>query len=225
MINVLVVDDDVSLNKAISSFLLRRDYNVVSVYSGEEAFEAFENNSFNLVITDIMMSDGDGFELAEGIRSFDKELPIMFISAREDFKAKEKGYALGIDDYMVKPINPEELYLRVEALLRRARIRKSRRIEIGNLILDEDEHSCSYKGEDISLTVREFNIIYKLLSYPRKTFTRQQLMNEFWSLDSTSGQRTVDVYMTKLRDKLSEVKEIEIKTVHSLGYKVVIIEN
>lgn len=179
-------------------------------------------NLFDIIISDIMMPQIDGYEFARTVREMNQEIPILFMTAREDFESKRKGFGAGIDDYMVKPIDLNELALRIEALLRRAKIAANRKISIGKLVLDMEEHSA-YIGEDeISLTVREFNILYKLLSYPKKTFTRSQLMDEFWDVESAAGPRVVDVYMTKLRDKFKECKDFEIVTVHGLGYKAVI---
>jgi len=144
------------------------------------------------------------------------------MTARDDFTAKQRGYRAGIDDYMVKPVDLDELLLHIEALLRRAKIVSSHKIDIGALTLSADEHTAYLNGEEIALTVREFNLIYKLLSYPKKTFTRSQLMDEFWDGDTLSGLRTVDVYMTKLRNKFSLCNDFEIVTVHGLGYKAVI---
>lgn len=164
----------------------------------------------------------DGFELAAEIRRQDKSIPILFMTARDDMSAKQKGYSLGIDDYMVKPIEMDELLLRVSALLRRANIRNERKLEAGSLILNEEETTAYLNGEEVSLTVREFNILFKLLSYPKRTFTRAQLMDEFWGYDTESTPRTVDVSITKLRDKLSDCDDVEIVTVRGLGYKAVI---
>ena len=144
------------------------------------------------------------------------------MTARDDFAAKQRGFRMGIDDYMVKPVDLDEMLLRIGALLRRARIASSRRLEIGGLLLDADEHTAYLDGSEVSLTVREFNLLYKLLSYPKKTFTRSQLMEEFWDVDSTSSLRTVDVYMAKLREKFSGCREFSIVTVHGLGYKAVL---
>ena len=164
----------------------------------------------------------DGFELAAEIRRQDKSIPILFMTARDDMSAKQKGYSLGIDDYMVKPIEMDELLLRVSALLRRANIRNERKLEVGSLVLNEEETTAYLNGEEVSLTVREFNILFKLLSYPKRTFTRAQLMDEFWGYDTESTPRTVDVSITKLRDKLSDCDDVEIVTVRGLGYKAVI---
>jgi DNA-binding response OmpR family regulator len=195
----------------------------VGALRAEEAYDAMYGGTiFDLIISDIMMPDIDGFEFAATVREQNQDIPILFMTARDDFAAKQKGFKVGIDDYMVKPIDLDELLLRVGALLRRAKIMNSKKLEIGALSMDADEHTVYLNGEEIVLTVREFNLLYKLLSYPKKTFTRAQLMDEFWDGDSSSGLRTVDVYMTKLRNKLSECKDFEIVTVHGLGYKAVI---
>lgn len=161
------------------------------------------NNLYELIISDIMMPGTDGFEFAENVRRVNKHIPILFMSARDDLSSKQKGFRLGIDDYMVKPIELDELLLRVRALLRRANIEMERKLVIGNLELDADAMSAVAGGEDIPITTREFNILYKLLSYPNKTFSRAQLMDEFWGIESETSLRAVDVYVTKLRDKFS----------------------
>ena len=222
MYRVLVVEDDIDLNKTVCSFLRQHGYEVTGALTVMDAYDEMEKSLFDVIISDIMMPGKDGFEFAEEIRATDKDIPILFMTAREDLDAKKKGFRIGIDDYMIKPIDLEELVLRVEALLRRAGIAASRKLEIGSFSMDMDEHTAEIDGEEIILTVREFNILYKLLSYPKKTFTRTQLMDEFWEADSASGPRVVDVYITKLRDKLSECKDFEIVTVHGLGYKAVI---
>ncbi|MBR1567833.1 MAG: response regulator transcription factor [Lachnospiraceae bacterium] len=222
MFKILVVEDDERLNKAVTSFLLGRDYDVTGCLRAEDAYDAMYKNRYDLILSDIMMPDIDGFEFAKAVREIDQDIPILFMTARDDFDAKRKGFAVGVDDYMVKPIDFEELLLRIGALLRRAKIATSRKLEVGNLVLDAEEHTAYVDGEEVVLTVREFNLIYKLLSYPKKTFTRSQLMDEFWDADSGSGTRTVDVYMTRLRDKLFGCDGFEIVTVHGLGYKAVV---
>lgn len=222
MFQILVVEDDKALNHTVCTFLNERGYVTTGVYEVMDAYDAMYENKYDLIISDIMMPRIDGFELAETIRETDKEIPILFMTARDDFEAKKKGFRLGIDDFMIKPIDLEELLWRIQALLRRAKIASSKKLEIGSLKLDAEEHTAYVGDEEVNLTVREFNLLYKLLSYPKKTFTRAKLMEEFWDADSTSSTRTVDVYMTKIRDKFSDCDDFEIVTVHGLGYKAVI---
>ena len=222
MFKILVVEDDKDLNRTVCSFLDRSGYETVGCLGANEAYDAMYGNTFDLIISDIMMPDIDGYEFAKTVRELNENIPILFMTARDDFASKQRGYRIGIDDYMVKPIDLDELFLRIGALLRRAKIANSHRIEIGKLIMDIDERTAVYDNEEIPLTTREFNIIYKLLSYPNKTFTRLQLMDEFWDAETNTAPRAVDVYMTKLREKFKNCTEFEIKTVHGLGYKAVI---
>jgi len=177
---------------------------------------------FDLIISDIMLPGVDGYEIAKTVRSTNSDIPILFVTARDDFFSKQKGFLAGIDDYMVKPIDLEELLLRIGAILRRSKIASSRKLVVGSLVMDMDERTTKLDGKEIPMTAREFNLLYKLLSYPKKTFTRSQLMEEFWDTETTSGPRTVDVYMAKLRDRFSDCKDFEIVTVHGLGYKAVL---
>ena len=222
MFKILVLEDDKDLNRTVCSFLNQSGYEAVGCLNANEAYDTMYGNTFDLIISDIMMPEVDGFEFAKTIRSLNENIPILFMTARDDFASKQKGYRIGIDDYMVKPIDLDELFLRIGALLRRAKIASSHKLEIGKLTLDMDERTAVYGGEGISLTAREFNILYKLLSYPGKTFTRTQLMDEFWDADTNTAPRAVDVYMTKLRGKFESCSEFEIRTVHGLGYKAVI---
>ena len=222
MFKILVVEDDRDLNRSVCSFLNNSGYEATGCLGAEEAYDEMYKVTFDLIVSDIMMPNIDGFEFAKTVRSLNSEIPILFMTARDDFASKQRGYRIGIDDYMVKPIDLDELFLRIGALLRRSKIASSRRLEVGSFVMDADERSATLEDEEISLTTREFDILYKLLSYPKKTFTRTQLMDEFWDADTSSGTRTVDVYMTKLRAKLSECKDFEIVTVHGLGYKAVI---
>ena len=223
MFKLLVVEDDRQLNKTVCSYLNQNGYETVGCLDANEAYDAMYGGTiFDLIISDIMMPGVDGFEFAKTVRELNQEIPILFMTARDDISAKQQGFQAGIDDYMVKPVDLGELLLRVQALLRRAKIATSHRLEVGKLVLDADERTAYLDGEEIPLTVREFNLIYKLLSYPKKTFTRSQLMDEFWDSASSSGPRTVDVYMTKLRDKFSCCEDFEIVTVHGLGYKAVL---
>ncbi len=223
MFKILVVEDDTELNRSVCSFLCRHGYDTVAAFCANDAYnEIYEGGIFDLIISDIMMPGIDGFEFATNVRSVNANVPILFMSARDDFSAKERGFQIGIDDYMVKPVDLDELLLRIGALLRRAGIANSKVLTVGNLTLDVEARTASVDGEEIALTVREFNLIYKLLSYPKKTFTRSQLMDEFWENGTGTGSRTVDVYITKLRDKLSGCDGFTIQTVHGLGYKAVL---
>ncbi len=222
MFKILIVEDDRAFNRSVCSYLNQNGYEAIGVLDAESAYDEMYKNTFDLIISDIMMPEVDGFELAKTVRTLNNDIPIMFMSARDDFAAKQRGFRVGIDDYMVKPIDLDELFLRIGAILRRSKIASSRRLEVGNFVMDADERTAYLDDTEISLTTREFDLLYKLLSYPKKTFTRTQLMDEFWDVDSSSGTRTVDVYMTKLRAKLSECTSFEIQTVHGLGYKAVI---
>lgn len=223
MFKLLVVEDDRELNKTVCSYLNQNGYEAVGCLSATEAYDVMYGGTLvDLIISDIMMPEIDGFEFSGTVRELNTDIPILFLTARDDFASKQRGFRAGVDDYMVKPADLDELLLRVEALLRRAKIAHSRRLEVGSLVLDADERTAYVNGEEVPLTVREFNLIYKLLSYPRKTFTRSQLMDEFWDGDSSSGPRTVDVYMTKLRSKFADCGDFEIVTVHGLGYKAVL---
>ncbi len=222
MFQILVVEDDNDLNRSVCKFLDQSGYKTTGCLNASDAYDSMYETMFDLIISDIMMPEIDGYEFAKTVRSLNSEIPILFMTAKDDILSMQKSYRIGIDDYMTKPVNLDELLLRIGALLRRAKISNSHRLEVGSFIMDLDEHSATLNGAEISLTIREFNILYKLLSYPKKTFSRQQLMDEFWDADTSSGPRTVDVYMTKLRAKLAECNDFEIQTVHGLGYKAVI---
>lgn len=222
MFKILVVEDEKDLNQTVCTYLNRNGFEAIGCLSANDAYNEMYGNLFDMIISDIMMPQIDGYEFAKTVREMNQDIPILFMTAREDFESKRKGFGIGIDDYMVKPIDLDELVLRIEALLRRAKIATSRKLSIGNTVLDVEEHSAYVGDEEVVLTVREFNILYKLLSYPKKTFTRSQLMDEFWDVESASGPRVVDVYMTKLRDKFKQCEDFEIVTVHGLGYKAVI---
>lgn len=222
MFQVLVVEDNKELNKTVCSFLTHNGYAATGCLNAMQAYDELEANLFDIIISDIMMPDIDGFEFAQNVRILNENIPILFMTARDDLASKQRGFRIGVDDYMVKPIDLDELLLRIGALLRRAKIAASKKLEIGNFVMDSDEHTAYLGNDEIALTNREFSILYKLLSYPKKTFTRTQLMNEFWDADTETAPRAVDVYMTKLRGKLAQCDDFEIVTVHGLGYKVVI---
>lgn len=223
MIHILVVDDDKNLNHTVCTYLNDCGFEAKGVLSVNEAYDEMYNNLYELIISDIMMPEIDGFEFAETVRQVNKQIPILFMSAKDDLPSKRKGFLVGIDDYMVKPVELAELEMRVRALLRRSNIEMERKLIVGNLEMDADGMTAMINGEEIPITTREFNILYKLLSYPKKTFTRAQLMDEFWGLDSGTSLRAVDVYVTKLRDKFSTCDGFEIKTVRGLGYKAVLL--
>ncbi len=224
MFKVLVVEDDRELNRTVCSYLNMNGYEATGCLNAKAAYDAMYEAMFDIIISDIMMPETDGYEFARTVRATDKEIPILFITARDDFISKQKGFDAGIDDYMVKPIDLNEMLLRISAILRRAKINSSRKIVVGSLIMNMDERTAKLDDKEIQLTAREFNILYKLLSYPKKTFTRNQLMEEFWDSETSSGPRTVDVYMAKLRDKFSDCDDFKITTVHGLGYKAVLKE-
>ena len=221
MFKILVVEDDKDLNRTVCTFLNQSGYEATGCLNASDAYDAMYETMFDLIVSDIMMPGIDGFEFVKSIRSLNENLPILFMTARDDMASKQRGFRIGIDDYMVKPIDLDELFLRIGALLRRSKIAASRKLKSGSFVMDADEHTVMLGEEEINLTNREFNLLYKLLSYPKKTFTRQQLMDEFWDANTETAPRAVDVYMTKLRGKLANCEEFEIKTVHGLGYKAV----
>lgn len=222
LFKILVLEDDETLNRSVCAYLNANGFEAKGCLNADDAYDMLFAEVYDLIISDIMMPETDGFEFAKTVRDFNANIPILFMTARGDIESKRRGFRIGIDDYMEKPVDLEELKMRIGALLRRAGTAAKRRLEIGALTLDTDEHSAYLNGEEIPLTVREFNILFKLLSYPRKTFTRTQLMEEFWDFDSASSPRTVDVYITKLREKFKNCKDFEISTVHGLGYKAVL---
>ena len=223
MFKILLVDDDRDFSKAVIAYLGRSGYEMDYASTADEAYDKIYAQVYDLILSDIMMPGTDGFQFASHIRAINRNIPLLFISALDDISSKHKGFQLGIDDYMVKPIELDELLMRIKAILRRSGIAQSKRLVIGDTVLDREERSAYVSGVEISLTQREFDIVFKLLSYPKKIFSRKALMDEFWDSETTSSTRTVDVYVTKLRDKFSSSKDFEIQTVHGLGYKAVIL--
>lgn len=222
MVKILVVEDDKRLNQIVTAFLSTHGYIAKGCLNANEAYDAMYEEHFDVIISDIMMPDIDGFEFAKTVRQINQTIPILFMTARDDISAKQKGYQAGIDDYMVKPVEMEELALRIEALIRRANIINSRKLQVGELLLDSEAMTATVNTEEIPVTLREFNILYKLLANPNHAFSRAQLMDEFWDLESNTSSRAVDVYITKLRDKFSVCEDFKIVTVHGLGYKAVL---
>ena len=221
LINILVVEDDIKLNKLFCTVLNKSNYRTFSATDGAEALEILDKEYIDLIVLDIMMPNMDGYELTKILRDADYDLPILMITAKDDFKDKQKGFNMGIDDYMVKPIDVNEMVLRVGALLRRAQIINTRKIEIGSTILDYDPLTAIVGNDEFLLPQKEFYLLYKLLSYPNKIFTRQQLMDEIWGMDSETDERTVDVHINRLRDRFKNSSDFKIVTIRGLGYKVV----
>lgn len=221
MINILVVEDDPKLNKLFCTVLTRHGYRTFSAESGDGALEILDKEHIVLIVSDIMMPDMDGYELTKTLREAGYNLPILMVTAKDQFEDKQKGYLIGIDDYMVKPIDVNEMILRVGALLRRAKIVNEHKIELGKTVLDFDSLTVTYGENETLLPQKEFNLIYKLLSYPNKIFTRQQLMDEIWGMDSETDERTVDVHINRLRDRFKSCEDFQIITVRGLGYKAV----
>lgn len=222
MVHILLVEDDRELNHVVCRHLSMNDYQVFGCFSVQEAFDCLYEKQIDLIISDIMMPGTDGFEFAKAVRKQDENIPILFMTARDDFTSKQRGYRLGIDDYMVKPVDLDELLLRIEALLRRANIASRKKLVVGSLVLNEEEMSAEVDKQPVALTLREFQILFKLLSYPKRTFTRSQLLDEFSGFENESGLRSVDVHITNLRSKFSDCKDFKIVTVRGMGYKAVI---
>lgn len=223
MFQILIVEDDTALARTVQTYLGQNGFRAHCAASASEAFEVLEDQQIALIISDVMMPEMDGIEFARAIRRSNESIPILFMTARDDFSTKQLGYAAGIDDYMVKPVNLDELLLHINALLRRAKIQQKRELTVGNLTMKADEASLTVGGAAVPVTVREFKILFKLLSNPGRTFTRAQLMDEFWNPESYSSTRTVDVYMVRLRNKLTGCNGFRIETVYGLGYKAVLV--
>lgn len=224
MITILIVEDDENLNALYQSVLQKAGFQTCSASNGIEALDYLDEQHIDLIVTDIMMPEMDGFELAQELREADYQQPILVITAKESFEDKRRGFCLGIDDYMVKPIDVNEMVLRVEALLRRARIAHEKELKVGNTILNQDTYEVTTVDLVQELPQKEFLLLYKLLSYPNKIFTRQQLMEEIWGMDTETDERTIDVHIKRLRDKFQQVEDFDITTIRGLGYKAVIHE-
>lgn len=220
MINILVVEDDKNLQKLMVAVLKQSGYQVLCAKDGIEALSLLDEKHVDLIISDIMMPNMDGYTLTDELRKSNYNLPILMVTAKETLEDKKKGFLVGTDDYMVKPIDMDEMVLRVAALLRRSRIINEHRLIVGDVTLDYDTLSISKKDTSILLPKKEFYLLFKLLSYPKHIFTRQQLMDEIWGMDSEADERTVDVHIKRLREKFTNFNDFEIVTVRGLGYKV-----
>ena len=221
MFNVLIVEDDINLRKLISATLKQNGYNSLTAEDGERALEVIDKEQVDLVISDIMMPNLDGYGLVKALRDSGYDMPVLITTAKEMFEDKRKGFNVGADDYMVKPIDINEMILRVGALLRRAKISNEHKLVIGGIILDYDSISVNRNGESITLPKKEFYLLFKLLSYPNVIFTRRQLLDEIWGMDNEVDERTVDVHIKRLRERYENCEEFEIITVRGLGYKAV----
>ena len=220
MLNILIVEDDVSLNKLMATALKKNGYDTSSAYSVADAYAEMEKRPADLVVSDIMMPETDGFEFVKALRATSHNMPVLFVTAKDSFEDKKRGFLLGADDYLVKPIDINEMILRVGALLRRAKIANEHRLIIGNTVLDYDSLTVTEgSGQKTLLPQKEFLVLFKLLSYPSKIFTRSQLMDEIWGAYSDSFERTVDVHIVRIREKFKNNEDFEIMTVRGLGYK------
>ena len=222
MVNILVVDDNEKIRKLIEIYMKREGYRTFSAASGEEALELLGGQQIDLILLDIMMPGMDGFELAKSLRDAHYEMPILMVTAKDTYPDKKTGFEVGADDYMTKPVDMQELALRVKALLRRSRISSDHRIGIGNIVLDEESLEVRMPAETLVLPKKEFLLLFKLLSYPKRIFTRQELMDEIWGFESEADERTVDVHIKRLREKFGNLQEFEIATIRGLGYKGVV---
>lgn len=222
MIRILLVEDDQDLNRTVCRHLTTHDYLVTGCSNVEEAYDALYSEKYDLIISDILMPRIDGFEFAKTVREDDPNIPIIFMTSKEDYSSKKKGFNLGIDDYLVKPMDLNELLLHITAILRRSKITSQRKITVGNLELDEEGFSITLDGEPVQLTTREFQLLFKLLSYPNRAFTRNQLLEEFGGIDNESGPRSIDVFITNIRAKMRDCEDFKIVTVRGIGYKAII---
>ena len=221
MTKILVVEDDKSMNGFVSGYLRDSGYEVKSCYNGKEALSLLEQEKFSLIISDIMMPIMDGYELVRELREAGNNTPVMMITAKDAFDDMRKGFLSGTDDYMIKPINVNEMVLRVQALLRRSQMINDRRQIIGSTVMECDSLTVTTEDESMILPQKEFMLLYKMASYPGKIFTRQQLMDEIWGYDSESDTHTVDVHIGRLRERFKDSKDFKIVTMRGVGYKVV----
>jgi two-component system OmpR family response regulator len=221
MIKILVVEDDKHVRKLMNAVLKREGYEVVTAGNGKEALEALEVQHIDLIILDIMMPEMDGYEFAEELKEADNRIPILMATAKQLPEDKKKGFRLGTDDYMTKPVDTEEMLLRIQALLRRSQIASARKLVIGRVHLDYDTLTVTRDEDKQTLPQKEFYLLYKLLSYPDRIFTRIQLMDEIWGMDSESTDTTVNVHINRLRKRFEAYPEFELVSVRGLGYKAV----
>ncbi|HHV28207.1 MAG TPA: response regulator transcription factor [Clostridium sp.] len=222
MFRIMVVEDDHNTRRLMEAVLVQNGYEVILAKDGIDALEKMDNYHVDLIILDLMMPRMDGYELSETLRKGNCNLPILMVTAKETPADKKKGFLVGTDDYMVKPVDEEEMLLRIAALLRRSKIVNEHRLIVGETVLDYDALTVSKKGTVLELPNKEFMLLYKLLSYQNKIFTRRSLMDEIWGMNSDTDERTVDVHINRLRDRFKNSSDFEIITVRGLGYKAVV---
>ncbi len=221
MFNILVAEDNRDMQELFCTVLESGGYHAIPANDGLEALEVIENEYIDLIVADIMMPRMNGYELTVALRDAGYTTPILMVTAKDQFDDMRQGFRSGADDYMIKPINVRELILRVEALLRRAKISSEKQITVGSTVLNYDALTVTLNGEESILPQKEFYLLYKLLSYPNKIFTRQQLMDEIWGMSSETDERTINTHINRLRDRFSSCEDFEIVTVRGLGYKAV----
>ncbi len=221
MFNILVVEDDPDVRELFCTVLTDNGYRCIPVADGVEALETMDKEYVDIIVADIMMPNMDGYEMTKALREAKYDTPILMVTAKDQFDDMQRGFRIGSDDYMIKPVNVKELVLRVEALLRRAKISSEKKITVGNTVLDYDALTVTIHGEETILPQKEFFLLYKLLSYPNKIFTRPQLMDEIWGMFSETDERTVNTHINRLRDRFADCNDFEIVTIRGLGYKAV----
>ena len=221
MFKILIAEDDSELRQLFSHVLIKNGYSVTGVCNGKEALDALDKGYYDLIISDIMMPEMDGYELVSSLRTAGYSIPVMMITAKDAFDDMRMGFVSGPDDYMVKPVNVNEMVLRVSALLRRAQMINDRRLVIGGTVMECDSLTVTWDGQSAVLPQKEFMLLYKMASFPGRIFTRQQLMDDIWGYDSDTDTHTVDVHIGRLRDRCRDSKDFKIITMRGVGYKVV----
>ena len=221
MFHILVIDDDRNTRRLMQEVLTAEGYSVLTAENGEDALRVMDEEHVDLAVLDLMMPKMDGYAFTRALREVQNSLPILMVSAKQAPASRKEGFIAGIDDYMVKPVDEEEMILRIKALLRRAKIASERRIEIGEVCLDYDSRTVTRGDETVTLPHKEFLLLYQLLSYPGRVFTRIQIMDEIWGIQSETGWETITVHINRLRKRFAGVPEFEIVSVRGLGYKAV----
>ena len=220
MFDILIVEDDINTQKLMCAVLKRGGYNAYTAKDGLEALDRMETQRFDLIVLDLMMPRMDGYKFCGQLRSVGENIPILMVTANQETKDKHKGFLVGTDDYMTKPFDEQEMLFRVKALLRRAQIASEHRVVMGETTADYNTLTVSWKSKQLALPKKEFQLLFKLMSYPNMIFTRNQLMDEFWGLETETDEHTLNVHINRLRDKFRDNQDFEIVTVRGLGYKI-----